>query len=135
MSVLLYNKIDVDFLLFKTLTLFILDWYFLFAQGCTCLMCLLYHTTLFYIGVNSIKLYMFWYYIMWHSVWLDRCSDLHCITDKLKLIFFLSVLNDPHRRAIYDCLGKKGLEEHGWQIVKRTKTPQEIREEYEQLAK
>lgn len=27
------------------------------------------------------------------------------------------------------------MEEQGWQIVKRTKTPQEIREEYEQLAK
>ena len=51
------------------------------------------------------------------------------------LNMFLLVLNDPHKRAIYDCLGKKGLEEQGWQIVKRTKTPQEIREEYEQLAK
>ena len=48
---------------------------------------------------------------------------------------FFPVLSDPHKRAIYDCLGKKGLEEQGWQIVKRTKTPQEIREEYEQLAK
>jgi DnaJ family protein C protein 11 len=47
----------------------------------------------------------------------------------------ISVLSDPHKRAIYDCLGKKGLEEQGWQIVKRMKTPQEIREEYEQLAR
>ena len=45
------------------------------------------------------------------------------------------VLCDPHRRAIYDCLGKKGLEEQGWQIVQRKKTPREIREEYEQLAR
>lgn len=29
--------------------------------------------------------------------------------------------------------GHKGLETDGWQIVKRTKTPQELREEYEQL--
>ena len=28
-----------------------------------------------------------------------------------------------------------GLEEPGWEIVKRTKTPQEIREEYEELAR
>ena len=48
---------------------------------------------------------------------------------------YFVVLSDPHKRAIYDCLGKAGLEEQGWQIVKRTKTPQEIREEYEQLAK
>ena len=28
-----------------------------------------------------------------------------------------------------------GLDEPGWEIVKRTKTPQEIREEYEELAR
>ena len=48
---------------------------------------------------------------------------------------FLAVLIDPHKRAIYDCLGKKGLQEQGWEIVQRTKTPREIREEYEQLAR
>jgi len=45
------------------------------------------------------------------------------------------VLNDPHKRAIYDCLGKEGLQEQGWEIVQRTRTPQEIREEYDRLAK
>lgn len=44
------------------------------------------------------------------------------------------VLSDPHKRAIYDSLGTKGLETEGWEIVQRTKTPQEIREEYELLA-
>ncbi|GIY59690.1 dnaJ homolog subfamily C member 11 [Caerostris extrusa] len=43
------------------------------------------------------------------------------------------VLNDPHQRAIYDTLGVRGLQTDGWQIVERTKTPQEIREEYELL--
>jgi len=52
---------------------------------------------------------------------------------KLKTAY--EVLNDPHKRAIYDCLGKKGLEERGWEIVQRTRTPQDIREEYERLAK
>uniref|UniRef100_U5EWB7 Putative molecular chaperone dnaj superfamily n=1 Tax=Corethrella appendiculata TaxID=1370023 RepID=U5EWB7_9DIPT len=45
------------------------------------------------------------------------------------------VLSDPHQRAIYDNLGKKGLEIEGWEIVHKTKTPAEIREEYERLAK
>lgn len=44
------------------------------------------------------------------------------------------VLSDPHKRAIYDNLGTKGLETEGWEVVQRTKTPQEIREEYERLA-
>lgn len=43
-------------------------------------------------------------------------------------------MSDPHRRAIYDSLGTKGLETEGWEIVQRTKTPAEIRAEYEQLA-
>ncbi|KYN37704.1 DnaJ like protein subfamily C member 11 [Trachymyrmex septentrionalis] len=45
------------------------------------------------------------------------------------------VLNDPHQRAIYDSLGIRGLKTEGWEIVQRTKTPQEIREEYERLAR
>lgn len=44
------------------------------------------------------------------------------------------VLSDPHKRAIYDSLGIKGLQTEGWEIVHRTKTPSEIREEYERLA-
>lgn len=49
-------------------------------------------------------------------------------------IKFIPVLSDPHKRAIYDSLGMKGLETEGWEIVQRTKTPAEIRAEYEQLA-
>ncbi|XP_055837897.1 dnaJ homolog subfamily C member 11 [Episyrphus balteatus] len=45
------------------------------------------------------------------------------------------VLSDPHKRAIYDCVGEKGLKTDGWEIVHRTKTPAEIREEYENLAR
>ncbi|XP_077533359.1 dnaJ homolog subfamily C member 11 [Haemaphysalis longicornis] len=45
------------------------------------------------------------------------------------------VLANPHKRAIYDTLGVKGLDTEGWQVVQRTKTPQEIREEYERLAR
>lgn len=44
------------------------------------------------------------------------------------------VLSDPHQRAIYDSVGEKGLRTEGWEIVHRTKTPAEIREEYERLA-
>eukprot|EP00095_Tigriopus_kingsejongensis_P005439 maker-scaffold224_size251237-snap-gene-0.18 protein:Tk05439 transcript:maker-scaffold224_size251237-snap-gene-0.18-mRNA-1 annotation:"-like protein subfamily c member 11" len=53
--------------------------------------------------------------------------------NKLKQAY--GVLIDPKKRAIYDCLGKSGLQEHGWELVQRTKTPGEIREEYERLAK
>ncbi|KAK0166629.1 hypothetical protein PV327_004121 [Microctonus hyperodae] len=45
------------------------------------------------------------------------------------------VLSDPHQRAIYDSLGVRGLETQGWEIIQRTKTPQEIREEYERIAR
>ncbi|XP_037956451.1 dnaJ homolog subfamily C member 11-like [Teleopsis dalmanni] len=45
------------------------------------------------------------------------------------------VLSDPHKRAIYDSIGEKGLRTDGWEIVHRTKTPSEIREEYERLAR
>lgn len=45
------------------------------------------------------------------------------------------VLSDPHQRAIYDSLGTKGLKTDGWEVVHRSKTPAEIREEYESLAR
>lgn len=44
------------------------------------------------------------------------------------------VLSDPHRRAIYDTLGVKGLETDGLELVQKTRTPAEIREDYERLA-
>ncbi|KAI4464843.1 dnaj subfamily c member 11 [Holotrichia oblita] len=54
------------------------------------------------------------------------------IFNKVKTAY--EILSDPHRRAIYDSLGVKGLETEGWEIVQRTRTPAEIRAEYEQLA-
>ena len=45
------------------------------------------------------------------------------------------VLMDPHKRAIYDSLGQKGLQAEGWELVSRQRTPMEIREEYEELAR
>lgn len=43
------------------------------------------------------------------------------------------MLIDPQKRAIYDTLGVKALETEGWELVQRTKTPQEIRDEFERL--
>lgn len=43
------------------------------------------------------------------------------------------VLSDPTRRAIYDTIGVKGIENEGMELVQRYKTPAEIREEYERL--
>ncbi|XP_071500871.1 dnaJ homolog subfamily C member 11-like [Diadema antillarum] len=44
------------------------------------------------------------------------------------------VLSDPSKRAIYDVYGKKGLEAE-WELVPKMRSAQEIREEYERLAK
>ncbi|XP_050023597.1 dnaJ homolog subfamily C member 11 [Dermacentor andersoni] len=62
-----------------------------------------------------------------------RKRDAEVLFNKTRKAY--DVLLDPHKRAIYDTLGVKGLETDGWQIVQRTKTPQEIREEYERLAR
>ncbi|XP_013146507.1 PREDICTED: dnaJ homolog subfamily C member 11 [Papilio polytes] len=43
------------------------------------------------------------------------------------------VLSDSHKRAIYDTLGKRGLDVDGWEVIFRTRTPKEIRDEYERL--
>lgn len=45
------------------------------------------------------------------------------------------VLIDPHKRAIFDSVGVKGLNVENLQIVVRSKTPQEIREEYERISR
>lgn len=63
----------------------------------------------------------------------QKKAQAELLFSKLKLAH--EVLSDPHKRAIYDCLGKAGLREQGWEIVQRTKTPREIREEYEALAR
>ena len=47
----------------------------------------------------------------------------------------IKVLIDPKKRAIYDSVGVKGLENEDLQLVVRSKSPQEIREEYERLSK
>ena len=67
------------------------------------------------------------------SIW--KIKEYLNTNEPNSLFFVLLVLNDPHKRAIYDCLGKEGLQEQGWEIVQRTKTPQEIREEYDRLAR
>ena len=59
--------------------------------------------------------------------------NAHDLTFNCFIFFWNLVLIDAHKRAIYDTLGSKGLETDGWDIVQRTKTPQEIREEYERL--
>nr|CAG4636868.1 EOG090X03AJ [Ceriodaphnia reticulata]SVE72837.1 EOG090X03AJ [Ceriodaphnia reticulata] len=61
-----------------------------------------------------------------------RKKEAEVLFNKTKRAY--EVLSDAHKRAIYDSLGTKGLETEGWEVVQRTKTPQEIREEYELLA-
>lgn len=50
-------------------------------------------------------------------------------------IIFISVLSNPHKRAIYDTLGPRALQTTGWELVERRFSPQEIREEYERLVR
>merc|ERR1719309_251078 len=64
---------------------------------------------------------------------VEKKTRAEMLFNKLKVAH--EVLSDPHKRAIYDCLGQAGLREQGWEIVQRTKTPREIREEYEALAR
>ena len=51
------------------------------------------------------------------------------------LFISIEVLIDPYKRAIYDSVGVKGLEQNELQLVVRSKTPQEIREDYERLSR
>ena len=53
--------------------------------------------------------------------------------DKLQKAY--AVIGDPHKRAIYDCLGKEGVESGISSLIPRNKAPKEIYEEYERLAK
>ncbi|XP_026280653.1 dnaJ homolog subfamily C member 11 [Frankliniella occidentalis] len=64
-------------------------------------------------------------------------KDAETLFQKTKYAY--EVLIDEVQRAIYDNYGLKSLEEmkHGdqWAVVQRTMTPQEIREEYERIAR
>lgn len=66
-----------------------------------------------------------------------RKKEAETLFQKTKYAY--EVLHDEVQRAIYDNYGLKNLEEmkHGdqWAVVQRTMTPQEIREEYERLAR
>lgn len=66
-----------------------------------------------------------------HSTDPTRQKWAEQIFNKVKQAY--EVLSDPQKRAIYDTLGKRGLEVDGWEIIFRTRTPREIREEYERL--
>ena len=68
---------------------------------------------------------------------VNKFEKKTCITIKLTWSYLIvfEALIDPHKRAIYDSVGIKGLEQDGLQLVVRSKTPKEIREEYERLAK
>jgi len=62
---------------------------------------------------------------------VEKKTQAEVLFNRIKKAY--EVLSNPHSRAIYDNLGQKGLETEGWEIVQRQKTPEELREEYEQL--
>ena len=43
------------------------------------------------------------------------------------------VLSDPHKRAIYDCLGEKGLKKQEWEVESKVKHSLESSEENENI--
>lgn len=43
------------------------------------------------------------------------------------------MLTDPHKRAIYDTVGSRGLEVQGWELAERRFSPEEVREEFKRL--
>ena len=47
----------------------------------------------------------------------------------------LQVDKRAQKRALYDCLGKDGISPDMMAVIPRTKTPKEIRDEYERLTK
>jgi len=63
----------------------------------------------------------------------DRKKEAEALFSKTKKAY--EALIDPHRRAIYDCLGESGLEAEGLEVAHFSKTPGQIREEYETLAR
>lgn len=66
-----------------------------------------------------------------HSTDPNKQKWAEQIFNKVKEAY--EVLSDSHKRAIYDTLGKRGLEVEGWEVIFRTRTPREIRDEYERL--
>ncbi|XP_052746724.1 dnaJ homolog subfamily C member 11 [Bicyclus anynana] len=66
-----------------------------------------------------------------HSADPNKQKWAEQIFNKVKEAY--EVLSDSHKRAIYDTLGKRGLEVDGWEVIFRTRTPREIREEYDRL--
>lgn len=66
-----------------------------------------------------------------HSTDPNKQKWAEQIFNKVKEAY--EVLSDSHKRAIYDTLGKRGLDVDGWEVIFRTRTPREIREEYERL--
>lgn len=64
---------------------------------------------------------------------VEKKRDAELLFTRTKKAY--EVLSDAHKRAIYDSLGQRGLETEGWELVSRQRTPLEIREEYEELAR
>jgi len=63
----------------------------------------------------------------------EKKEAANILFDRAKKAY--EVLKDPHKRAIYDTLGEEALDSQMLEIVKRNKSPEEIRENYERLIK
>lgn len=59
--------------------------------------------------------------------------EAEVIFEKIKNAY--DVLNDPHKRQIYDTLGPEGVKLDAWKLVRKQMTAQEIRDEYLRIRK
>ncbi|XP_011501750.1 PREDICTED: dnaJ homolog subfamily C member 11 [Ceratosolen solmsi marchali] len=58
-------------------------------------------------------------------------KDAEILFSRINKVY--EVLNNPNKRAVYDTIGVQGLESNDWELVLRTKNPQEVLKAYEKL--
>ena len=73
---------------------------------------------------------------MYHpDKFLNEDQKVHANEMFSRLQNVYNVLNDPHKRALYDALGKEGVKREVTDLIPKNKTPKEIYEAFEKIRK